>query len=81
MGKRVINFTYYIKENYFYMTKIATRDTELEKTSCNSYHRQNLIQWKQLSQIDTQRVATQYKIGQRLWAFVILHKGNSRGLP
>ena len=43
MGKRVINFTYYIKENYFYMTKIATRDTELEKTSCNSYHRQNLI--------------------------------------
>ena len=28
MGKGVINFTYYIKENYFYMTKIVTRDTE-----------------------------------------------------
>ena len=40
MGKRVIKFTYYIKENYFCMTKIATRDIELEKSSCNSYHKQ-----------------------------------------
>lgn len=32
-GEKSDKFYYYIKENYFYMTKIATRDIKVEKTS------------------------------------------------